>query len=354
MRAVLSVALVIALAAPCLGAPPDPNIERAQKLHEQALQKARRGDWESAFVLWEAAEALSPDWRYAMNQAAGRMKRQEWLLAWQATDRARRHGVPADKSEAVSSMTAQIEAKLLRDHALLELTITPPQARIRIDGEVLSGSLAVWRKKPTSRLRVEHPGYEAVEIEWRHPIGTRNARAVTLARRITTGELVLTGRPAGARVLVDGRAAGVLPRVVDSALASGSHTLRVEKVGHAPIERAFDVKAGGSVQLDVTLQPLAVAPPPPAEEKRSGSSIWGWTAVGLGAALLGTGAGLFVHRDGLARDAAGLSGSGLYDRYDDLEGEHTSVLVSGSVTAALGAALVATGAVLLGLDGDAE
>ncbi len=66
------------------------------------------------------------------------------------------------------------------------------------------------------------------------------------------GSLVVDSRPAGARVTVDGRAVGVTPITIP-ALSAGTHTVRIERAGYAPVATTTRVEPGARARVAVTL-----------------------------------------------------------------------------------------------------
>lgn len=67
------------------------------------------------------------------------------------------------------------------------------------------------------------------------------------------GALVVDSRPAGATVTIDGRAAGVTPLMV-SAIAPGSHTVRIERPGYRPVSTTVVVTAGQRARVAARLE----------------------------------------------------------------------------------------------------
>ena len=66
------------------------------------------------------------------------------------------------------------------------------------------------------------------------------------------GSLVVDSRPPGARVIVDGRAVGVTPLTIP-ALSAGTHTVRIERAGYAPVATTTRVEPGARARVAVTL-----------------------------------------------------------------------------------------------------
>jgi hypothetical protein len=115
--------------------------------------------------------------------------------------------------------------------------------------------------------------------------------------KATTGKLRVTG-PAGASVILDGRAAGVLDTTgwLRLELEPGKHTVRLAGPGSSSLDDQLalieagvedtvaltaPVAAPSSPQLSVTDSEL----PPTEKPKRSLRKILGWTSVGIGAAF---------------------------------------------------------------------
>ncbi len=171
------------------------------------------------------------------------------------------------------------------------------------------------------------------------------------------GTLALTTSPAGAVVTLDGKSLGLTP--LSKAVRPGKHTLAVTLAAHGPVEQSVEVKAGETTQLALVLTPDPVTAPPPtvAAEAPADDASWrpiaGWSAVGVGVALVGLGVAFNVAANGTVDDAGALR---LGDEAehgalsDDLDQQRALMYVGYG----LGAALVAGGmAVLLWPEDDA-
>jgi hypothetical protein len=81
------------------------------------------------------------------------------------------------------------------------------------------------------------------------------------------GALIVTSRPAGARVELDGKLRGETTPTALRGVAAGRHRVRLLQDGHAPTEQYVELGADGSAAVDVALAPLArtvqVASDPP-------------------------------------------------------------------------------------------
>ena len=91
---------------------------------------------------------------------------------------------------------------------LLKLTVTPPNARVRLDGEILDPRAldAIGLLTGNHELRVEMDGYDTSVETLAATGGTRIERNVRLRPNKRALEFITV--PAGVRVLVDGREAG--------------------------------------------------------------------------------------------------------------------------------------------------
>ena len=82
--------------------------------------------------------------------------------------------------------------------------------------------------------------------------------ALAGSTRKTVGQLALTSMPSGARVAIDGTAAGVTP--LQLALPPGEHQITISADGHPDIVRTVTIVKGQSVPLDVALKAPSLAP----------------------------------------------------------------------------------------------
>jgi hypothetical protein len=94
----------------------------------------------------------------------------------------------------------------------------------------------------------------------------KNAATLRKALEVVRGSigmLDIWGPPDGARVSIDGEAAGTIPFAAPARLAEGPHTVTVEAAGFAPDTRTLNVKAGQLVRTHVMLVAAAPARPGP-------------------------------------------------------------------------------------------
>jgi hypothetical protein len=69
-----------------------------------------------------------------------------------------------------------------------------------------------------------------------------------------SGSLMIDSRPAGARVLVDGRLVGTTPLLLDE-VGAGDHAVRLELDGHDPWTTTTRVTGGERVRVSGSLEP---------------------------------------------------------------------------------------------------
>ena len=69
--------------------------------------------------------------------------------------------------------------------------------------------------------------------------------------------LVVYSLTEGARVEIDGKDVGTIPLDDDFAVAPGDHTIRLSKLGYAEHNDTFTAEAGGEVELEIDLIPVA-------------------------------------------------------------------------------------------------
>jgi hypothetical protein len=78
------------------------------------------------------------------------------------------------------------------------------------------------------------------------------APAAVPSEAAAPGSLLVESRPAGARVTLDGAAVGVTPVTLPN-VPAGSHAIRIERSGYAPITTTARVEARTRARVAVTL-----------------------------------------------------------------------------------------------------
>ncbi len=210
--------------------------DKAEALHKQALAHAREGRWEPAFQLWEAAEALHGDWRYAFNQASGHAHMERWAQAWYAVDRANAYGVPADRKPIVEKLQVQVEGELSAEHGLIALNVTVDDVVVTLDGEPWAPPYKRWTTRTQSALRVTKPGYRPFAFEWQHASGGKHSLVVSLQPEAAGVEPAPAPAPAPVTVVraAPARSSGAFKWVMLTscvALAAGGVALHAAAIG---------------------------------------------------------------------------------------------------------------------------
>lgn len=171
-------------------------------------------------------------------------------------------------------------------------------------------------------------------------IGNEASALVPFIVEYTQARSVLEVRsvPAGARVLVDGNEVGTTP--FSGEVLAGDRVVEVSKPGYTLRERRVAVGRGATTLVDVELD--RVEP----ERKPAPHAALGWTPIGVGAAAVGAGVALIV----IEEDPV----AGRCDAPENVDAFGTcryryKTLESGIAMAAVGAALIVAGAVVLGI-----
>lgn len=75
------------------------------------------------------------------------------------------------------------------------------------------------------------------------------------AIRGLVGTVKISSNEADATVALDGQAVGKTPLEHPLSVDLGTHTIRLQKAGFAPVEKSFETSGGGDVTLDLTFAP---------------------------------------------------------------------------------------------------
>lgn len=185
-------------------------------------------------------------------------------------------------------------------------------------------------------VRVQGPGCEARE----DPVEVAPATTAALRFRceLAPARLAIETTEDGMSVSINGERRGESPLMAPLELPAGAYTVRLEKHGFLPLQRSVELAPGDLVILD--LEPLLA-------ETDRGSSLWAWTTLGTGVALVGVGAGFFIDYAIKVSDAQSPP-EGLSPGTVSSEG-----LIVGGVATGVGAGLIVTSFFLWPGDGDA-
>ena len=132
---------------------------------------------------------------------------------------------------------------LVLDSGVLDVTSSPSGAEVTVNGTVRGTTPLTVEGIPKGRIVVSFAkeGYRPLSKEVFVSVGA--PQKLDVALEPIPASLKLTSVPEGARFYIDGVAQGMAPLVAES-LAPGTHVVRAEKDGCAPLERTVLVSNG--------------------------------------------------------------------------------------------------------------
>lgn len=155
-------------------------------------------------------------------------------------------GDPA-RTEEVNRYLRSLRASLVR----VRLDITPPDARVTIDGEPVPRGTTTVQLDPGAHVIVATaPGHREGRREITLEPGTSELAQLALERLATTGTLVLDVDPNDAAVRIDGRPHGLGDQEIE--LEAGVHALLIEALGRTAT-RDFEIAAGQRLDLSLSI-----------------------------------------------------------------------------------------------------
>lgn len=273
----LALCLALALPSPAHADSTEPTSADA----EQAAELKRKGDaametlqYADALAHYDAAWSLVEDPALLYNRARAHQMLGNFPQALELFE-AFSIRAPAELRERVKvldSLMAEVRARV----STLELSCNVRGARVLVrDKRLGTTPLAGPLKLNAGRalVEVEAEGY----FPWKRELDLRGGGSTRLeaklASRRTTGVLIVTSPTAGARVTVDGRAAGNVP--VDVVLGPGMHRIVVRRDGYEVAETSALVGTGEKKTISV-----------PLEKTRPVTAKW-WFWTGVGATVVG-------------------------------------------------------------------
>jgi serine/threonine protein kinase len=146
---------------------------------------------------------------------------------------------------------------------------TPAGARVTVDGRDAGQTPATVTNLAmgTHSVRITHQGYlpaerrvrirntqpaQSIEVELEEARAARQAAPAPAPER-SSGSLMVDSRPAGARVLVDGKMVGTTPMLLD-AVVPGDHVVRLEMEGFSPWTTTTRVAGGERSKVSGSLE----------------------------------------------------------------------------------------------------
>ena len=147
----------------------------------------------------------------------------------------------------------------------LSLAVSPPGAQVSIDtnpaGVVAQSGILTLRylKAGYHTIGVTMPGYQDSEQRVNVEANLETKVRFMLVP-VTTGTILITSTPPGARVNMNGAPYGITP-VNASDINNGSYTIDVALSGYQPYQTQVHLAAGQTVPVSATLKPVPTQPP---------------------------------------------------------------------------------------------
>ena len=233
----------------------------ARALFERGVELADEERWGEAVEYFRRSRALEPRAVTVFNLAAALMRLGRPTAALEALeDYAQLAGEDDPRREDARELSEVALAAV----AHLTLTVEPPGARLRVDGELAAGEGATreLRLDPGEhRLSLEAEGHLPESLVVALLDGERAARSVALALRTEpTGpaRLRVTSDRADAVILVDDREVGRGTYLAE--LEPGDHVVEVRAEGFEPFRRSFTLGAAERRDVQAALAPIESTP----------------------------------------------------------------------------------------------
>jgi hypothetical protein len=411
IRLVLSLVLLLAVSFPARpGRADEPsslellyqaaNVDLAEGRSQAALEKFRRGlelveaDSQQAWPML-LGQAMAYEKMGQLDHAVDAYRR--FLSAYSKNPVSSRDPW-ARRAKLVEDQVVATEASLLGTRGALVVSSQPQGARIEVDGRAVGsegGALTpftVYLGPGPHEVRLSRDGYRTTTSRTEIQVGTRITLDVPLEAQKPKGRLTVVTGSADALVSVDRSRVGEGAEVTVE-IDAGTHAVRVACPGRPAFEQTVTVTPAAPVVVTVTSAPVAgpvpvmqipveravavapaqgatpvveAAPALAAAEptvsapavRRAARPLWGWLGVGVGGAVLATGAVFTVlaklkHDDLVSLDGkldaepALLADPATYARYDDLRGAVQQNQIIAGVMYGVGGAAVVGSAVYL-------
>lgn len=287
MRRPLALSLILVAVAPVLpplarplGAEEEDEATKTYKLHMAVgVRFYEEKNYPAAIAEFEAAYQAKPKASPLINIALCQQALFRYAKAVQTLERALRdHG--ASLSERDKKDTQAALEDLRGRIARVKITVTPPDARVEIDGEAAAPEeLSSLSLSPgPHKVVVRAPGHEAEERSITVVSGDKNA-AQSFGLKPNAAKVRVTATDARTELYVDQKLEG--RERWEGWLPPGVHVITFARPGEPPTSAyamQIDVRAGDvlAVSPGVGGKPLASAslpppPPPPPEEKKKGN-----------------------------------------------------------------------------------
>jgi formylglycine-generating enzyme required for sulfatase activity len=262
-----------------LGVTPLANAELTPGLHRlefaaaRHLNEVRELEVQGGGERQSLAVALTPDWAKVSlrtdppgatvlvdGEAVGTTPAELEIASGEHEIEARLSGYNAWSSRIVvaANQPQQLaDVKLAAADGRLELTSTPSEASVSVDGEFRGRTPLAVRLSPGRQHRValSKPGYETATREL--SVAADSGRKLVIELAPQYGEIAVSSTPPGAEIWVDGQRRGVTPATLE--LTAVSHAIEIRQQGFA-VERAeLTPRPGFPQSLERTLLALDVS-----------------------------------------------------------------------------------------------
>ena len=217
--------------------------------------------------------------------------------------------------EAKSKVLALFKTTRLQLKGRLKVAADRKEAQVSVDGKVLGP--APWDGElPVGTHKVAVSSLDRMFVQASELVIKAGGTTTFTAKLAFVGSrLTITSRPAGARLLVDGKEQGITP-LKGHALRPGDHKVELVLAGYQPSARNVTTRKGESLTLDLELKAseaaVAATPtePSPAEPPMEQGDGFRWpiySSIAAGVALAALGAGIGL----------GVASNSAYDEYQE-------------------------------------
>lgn len=232
-----------------------PSIARAQNPDERAMAMKRRGDelqvqkhYSEALQAYDDAYAVSPLPVLLYNRGRVLQFLGRYAEALSSIERFAREAPPELRARAagLDGVLAELRANV----TTLSIACNVHGARVLVRDQLvgttpLEGAIPVNAGQAT--IEVLADGYFPFRREMMLPGGSKASVDAPLVSRDKSGLLVIKSHVEGARVAIDGKAAGVAPW--ESTLEAGAHHVVVDREGFDPVDTRVMVQGGERKEL---------------------------------------------------------------------------------------------------------
>ena len=328
---------------------------------DEAAAHYEAGEFDKAIDAFRRAYAIDPDPRLLFNLARSTEKIGDAWRTVEAYESFLGTWPDAPNRKKIEAKIGAFRGEAAKTHRELSIESLPTAAEVRVgDALDLAGKtpLSHWFQHGPARVRVSRTGYLPEDRRLEVSPATPALQTFKLLAETSPANILVTGVPDGAEILIDGARMGLAPLTSAMQVHPGSRTVSVRAEGFLIRQQQLEVKPGGRETLEVTLVPAPPTPEPiataPVED--SFEVPWtAWAAAGVSvAALTFGGVNILVALDDAAKartestitDDAG-NPSGDRDRWQALKtSAEDSLLLSNVGFAVGGAGVVATGVLL--------